>query len=210
MIALFVILAILLVLVVLYIIFHKRIFDSYIKNNYVKYYGRKTYKIARDNDYYLINEISLENHDNSTVDINHLLFGNKYLYVISDYYFKGNLKAKEVDNSWVFKPLEKEEKIKYVNNLINKSRQLTKDLSSVTSLDEHLFIPIVVINQDCVIEEYVHSENSPFLVRINQLAKLIETIENRNVSPLEERQVYFAVRDIARLNQNKRHIKKVK
>lgn len=210
MIALFIVLSIVLLVVIFYIIFHKRIFNSYILNNYVKYYGRKTYKIARDFDYYLINQISLENHDNTTVDIDHLLFGNKFLYVISDYYFRGCLKAKEIDNSWIFKPNNKDEKAHYVDNLIIKSKALTRDLANVTSLDEKLFIPIVVVNQDCLIEEYEHIEGNPFLVRINQLRKLVETIEKRNVAPLEERQVYFAVRDIARLNQNKRHIRKVK
>lgn len=210
MVALFVVLSILLVLVVLYIIFHKRIFNSYIKSNYVKYYGRKVYKIARDCDYYLINQISLENHDNTYVNIDHLVFGNKYLYVISDFYYPGTLKAKEDDNSWIFKPFDKEEKNRYVDNLLFKAQELVKELANVTTLNDGLFIPIVVINQDCQIEEYQHSEKKPFLVRINQLSKLITTIENRDVSPLEERQVFFAVRDIARLNQNKRKIKKVK
>jgi len=210
MIALFVVLAVVLVIVVFYTIFHKRILDSYIKNNFVRYYGRKIYKLARDNDYYLINQISLENHDNTTVDVNHLLFGNKYLYVISDYYLKGSLKAKEIDNSWIFKPFDKEEKTHYVDNPILKAKALTNELANVTSLDDSLFISIVVLNQDCEIEEYEHTENNPFLVRINQLGKLISTLENRNVSPLEEQQVYYAVRDIARLNQNKRHIKKSK
>lgn len=209
MVPLFITLAVLLVLVVLYIIFHKRIFDSYISKNFIKYYGRKAYKIARDNDYYLINQISLENHDNTFVNIDHLIFGNKYLYVISDHYFKGSIRAKEVDNSWIFKPSDKEGKNRYIDNLIRRSNNLIKELANVTSLDEGLFIPIVVVNQDCQIEEYEHTGKNAFFVRINQLEKLITTIENRDVAPLEERQVFFAVRDIARLNQNKRKIKRI-
>lgn len=206
---LFVVLAAVLVLVIIYIIFHKQVFNAYVRKNYLKYYGRKIYKIARDYDYYLINQISLENHDNTTVDIDHLLFGDKYLYVITDYYFKGLLRAKEIDNSWIYKPRTKNEKNRYISNLTNKAKTLVKELANVTALDENLFIPIVVVNQDCEIEEYEHTENNPFLVRIGQLTKLVTTIENRKVPPLEEKQVYFAVRDIARLNKNERHIKRI-
>ena len=49
-----------------------------------------------------------------------------------------------------------------------------------------------------------HAKNKTnFLVHINKLSKLVDTIENRDVSPLKDKSLYYAVQDIARLNLNK-------
>ena len=64
------------------------------RENFLKKYGKKIYDIANKNDYYLINELSLKLNDDSLVNIDHLLLANKYLFLISDYYFEGTVENK--------------------------------------------------------------------------------------------------------------------
>ena len=122
---------------------------------------------------------------------------------VSDYYFRGEVSAKESDLSWIYRPLSKKEHARYVDNPILKNISLLDDVSRITGLDEDLFISIVVVNTQCEIKGFESKSKTNFLVHINKLHKLIETIESRDVSPLKDKQLYYAVQDIARLNLNK-------
>lgn len=203
MIALFITLAALLVLAILLLIFYPRISRALMRKNFVRAYGKKIYKIALYNDFYLINQVCLESHDNQTANINHLLFGNKYIYLISDYYFRGELHAKENDNSWVYHPVDKKQKVRYIDNPLFINHALVEEVSKITGIDESLFIAVVVINTDCDVKGFESKNKTNFLVHINKLPKLVDTIENRDVSPLKDKSLYYAVQDIARLNLNK-------
>lgn len=202
MIALFVTLGILIVALIVLIFLYPKIRNKYMQKNYVKSFGKKIYQIAQEEDFYLINQIVLESNINKNICVNHLLFANKYIYVISDYYLEGELLAKENDNSWIFKPYNKKIPTKYIDNLLQMSDKLTKNLSEITGLGIDLFIPVVAINSNCTITEFSQTSNGHFLVHINHLKRLILTLEKRDVPPLDENQLYFAVRDLARLNLN--------
>lgn len=199
---LFIVLGILLVLAILTFFFLPIILKNYQKKNYISYYGRKIYRIANENDYYLINKVKLESSARTTINVNHLLFGNKYIYVITDYYIEGNLSAKEDDNAWIVKPSNKKQNSYYVDNLVLKCEELTTILSRITNLNRDLFIPIALINSNCEVSNYEPKSKDHFLVHISHLSKLIKTVEKREVAKLNEKQLYYAVRDIARLNLN--------
>ena len=207
MIALFITLAVLLVLVILFLIFFPIINRKITAKRFVNVYGRKIYRVALDNDFYLINQVKLASHDNKTANVNHLLFGNKFIYLITDYYFYGEVSAKESDNSWIYRPFNKKERARYVDNPLLISDDLITEVSRITGIDEDLFIGIVVVNSECDIKGFDGKSKINFLVHINKLPRLIETIEKRDVSPLKEKQLYYAVQDIARLNLNKNNRK---
>ena len=95
-----------------------------LEKRYINIYGRKIYHIALDNDYYLINNVKLASHDDKIASINHLLFGDKYIYLISDYYYRGEVSAKESDLSWIYRPLSKKEHARYIDNPILKNISL--------------------------------------------------------------------------------------
>ena len=78
-----------------------------------------------------------------------------------------------------------------------------EEVSKITGIDESLFIAVVVINTDCDVKGFESKNKTNFLVHINKLSKLVDTIENRDVSPLKDKSLYYAVQDIARLNLNK-------
>ncbi len=172
----------------------------YIKNP-KKAYWKSIYRLAMDNDYYLINNLTLENVDGKKLIIDHLLFGDKYLYLIYDAYYDGAIKYKKEDNNWIYyygnknKPNQK-----YVNNplLINK-RRLNK-LAVQTCLDEQFFIPIVLVNDDCLIEEINDSVGNEFLIKKKHLKRVIKDVEARNVPYLKKNELAYVVRDIAKMN----------
>lgn len=54
-------------------------------------------------DYYLINKLEIQLVSNESLFIDHMLFGNKYIYVINDYLFKGVLTGNAQDSKWILK-----------------------------------------------------------------------------------------------------------
>ena len=72
----------------------------YIKKHLVPYFGKRIYHIALYNDFYLINEVNLKLDEDSEAHIDHLLFGEKYIYVIKDRYYDGAIDGQEKDSNW--------------------------------------------------------------------------------------------------------------
>ena len=166
-----------------------------------KAYWKGIYRLAMDNDYYLINNLTLENVDGKKLIIDHLLFGDKYLYAIYDVYYDGAIKYKIEDNSWIYYTGRKNKpQQKYVNNplLINKKR--IHKLAVQTCLDEQYFISIVLVNDDALIEEINNPSGTEFLIRKKHFKKLIKGIESRDVPLLKKNELAYVVRDIAKMN----------
>ncbi|MCD8203519.1 MAG: hypothetical protein LUB56_00065, partial [Coprobacillus sp.] len=56
--------------------------NVYCKNNYIKLYYKKVYKIALMNDYLLINNFGFKDDNDDVHTIDHFLFGDKFVYLI--------------------------------------------------------------------------------------------------------------------------------
>lgn len=201
---LFIICIILFLIVFFLMCFYYPIKNFYIYKHYVDYYGRQVYLIARDYDYYLINTLSLKLTDLSNVKLDHVLFGNKYIYLIKDRYYRGGLIAKEDDNSWVYYAKKGKRYLKeYIDNPLKLNDIRRNKISQALGIDKSLFISIVVINDDCYISSLEIKSKDNFIVPLAKLYKLIKNLENRDVNPLNEEQLKNAVQDIYRLNMTK-------
>lgn len=207
MIALFISLAVLLVLVVLFIIFYPKFYKAKLKKDFVSIYGKKVYRYALHNDLYLINQLELKGNDDQIIKVDHLLFANKYIYVISDYYLPGSIEAKENDQSFIYKSCEKDSEKVYIDNLLIKGRELTNKVAFNLGLKENLFISIALVDDDADFNGFKSSLTDNYIVHLSSLTKLLDSIESRNVAPLNDDQLKYAVKDINRLNERRKREK---
>lgn len=207
MIALFISLAVLLVLVVLFLIFYPKLYRAKLKKDFVPIYGKKIYRYALHNDLYLINQLELKANDDQIIKVDHLLFANKYIYVISDYYLPGSIEAKENDSSFIYKSSEKGSENVYIDNLLIKGRELTNKVAFNLGLKPNLFISISLVDDDADFNNFKSSQSDNFIVHISSLKKLLDSIEARNVAPLNDDQLKYAVKDINRLNERRKRAK---
>jgi hypothetical protein len=204
MIFLFVALAILTFLSIIFFIVFPFVKKSFLKKNYVRSYGKEVYKIANFYDLYLINRLVLKSNDDSRIHIDHLLFGNKFIFVIKDYYFDGQLKGKEVDQSWVYYfGKEKDPKKEYVKNPLLENKARVNKLSILTGLNESFLISVILVNDGCDLSLTLNESDNQFVTKKSELKKLVEKVEARNVAPLNDEQLSYAAKDIAALNINK-------
>ena len=166
------------------------------------HYYKKIYSIAFDRDYYLINNFLFRVEDNKVACIDHLLFGDKYIYLISDLYYDGNLSGSYDDKSLIY--MNNKGKKAYTDNPFEKSERLMKRLCSVTSQNPSIMIGIVLVNDDCKLD--IQSESDQFFIcQRKKLSSLIKEIENReNVGVLNAELLARAVKSIDKLNRKKK------
>ena len=174
---------------------------AYRRKYFQIHFYKQVYRVALDYDYYLINQFvfKVDSSKNATVD--HILFGNKYIYTIISKYYQGDLIGKYADKSLIF--ISHKGKKCYTDNPYNEAKYLTSKLSSSTGIDASLMIGIVLINDDCKVA--VQSESKQFyIIQRKRFPALIKAIESRPVEPINEVQLEKAVQSIAKQNKRKK------
>ena len=167
----------------------------YRRKHFQIHFYKKVYKVALNNDYYLINQFRFKNDNSALAGVDHILFGNKYIYVIMSLYYEGDLVGKYNDKSLIF--ITHKGKKCYTDNPYNQVKLLTSKLSSSTGVDASLMIGIVLINDDCKVA--VQSESKQFyIIQRKRFAALIKAIESRPIETINEDQLSKAVQQIAK------------
>ena len=197
----FVIIVPIVLLLFLVITLYFPISGAYRKKFFQIHFYKQVYRVALDNDYYLINQyiFKVDSSKNATVD--HILFGNKYIYTIISKYYQGDLIGKYADKSLIF--ISHKGKKCYTDNPYNEAKYLTSKLSSSTGIDASLMIGIILINDDCKVA--VQSESKQFyIIQRKRFPALIKAIESRPVETINETQLEKAVQSIAKQNKRKK------
>ncbi|MBO4541076.1 MAG: NERD domain-containing protein [Bacilli bacterium] len=176
---------------------------------YEKYTIRMYYKtvnrVALDGDFYLINEWSrlIYDAEGQSVHVDHLLFGNKFIYVIKDRYYEGAISGKADDPNWVNYLSNNKKRTPQNPLLLNRVR--ADHIATLSGLSRSYFISIVLVNDDCLVVPFENKLADSFLVSLDKFEKFIEAFEARkDVAPLKGEQLAIAVRDFAELNQSER------
>ncbi len=192
-----IIIAVIVVIMVLLFFFYKPIKRYFYKRKYKDFYGKKIYKIALYEDFYLINNFVFKHDDTKYSRIDHILFGNKFIYLINDYYFDGSLTGTPDNQSLVL--IQNDKKV-YVDNPINDSKLLLKRLSSVVDIDAEMLIGISIVNNECAIDMEQKNQQI-YLIQENYLAKLIKAIESRPIAEINADQLQIVVQELDRFNR---------
>ena len=79
----------------------------------------KLKKFAIDHDFPLLSDVVIQVRENKYVKIDHIMIGNKYIYVIACKCYYGYLNAKAVDEKWV---LYKRERLMHVDNPLKNNK----------------------------------------------------------------------------------------
>ena len=197
----FVIIAPVVLLIFAAICLYFPISHAYKAKQFQIHYYKKVYRVALDNDYYLINQYVFKIDNSKVASVDHILFGNKYIYVLSSKYYQGDLVGKYHDKSLIF--ISHKGKKCYTDNPYNQVKFLASKLSSSTGVDPSLMIGIVLVNDDCKVA--VESDSKQFyIIQRKPFAALIKAIESRQVEDINQTQLAKAVQSIAKQNKRKK------
>lgn len=189
------------VLIFLGIVLYFPIASAYRRKHFLFHFYKKVYKVAIDNDFYLINQFDFKIDSSRVATVDHILFGEKYIYVILSKYYQGDLVGKYHDKSLIF--ISHAGKKCYTDNPINELKNLSSKLSSSIGIDASLMVGIVLVNDDCKVA--VQSDSKQFyIIQRKKFSALINAIESRPVAEINEAQLAKAVQSIAKLNKRKK------
>ena len=170
------------------------------KHNTIYAYYKKIYRVALDEDFYLINAFKNKTADEEEFHIDHILIGNKFIYCIRDRYYDGAIRAKEKDQSWVFYS-KKNKKGEIIPNPLRMNALRVDRMSLMTNLDKKLFISVILVNDDCLISPYEVTYPNNFVVSLKNFSSFIREKESLPIEPMDPRALDVAAKDIAQLNQ---------
>ena len=197
----FLVIAPLIILGIIFIIIYIPIKKRLVKNKFREYYYRKIYDIAKNQDYFLINNFAFRIDNGKTALIDHILFGEKYIYLILDYYYEGDITGTVNDTSLIYIPTRG--KKCYTDNPLLRNKRLLSRFSLITDLEQSMLIGIVLVNDECHIGVESHDKQYYFIQR-QKLPKLIAAIESRNIDKINQVELEKAVKAIDKLNRKKR------
>ncbi len=173
----------------------------FIKRKFRKYYYKKIYQIAFNQDYYLINDFLFRIDDSTVMGIDHILFADRYVFIINDYYYEGDLLGNADDKSLIF--VDKKGKKQYTDNPFITSEKIISRLSMITGIDSSLMIGVILVNNSC--KCFVKSESKQFYIVQRKFFKmLVKNVESRTVGRINPVQLDSAVKAIYRLNRRKK------
>ena len=185
------------IVVLIYLLYRRNM----MKKNFKYFYYKRLYKIAMDRDYYLINDFLFKIDDSHVGRIDHILFADKYIYIMTDSYFNGDIIGKEDDKSVIV--LGRDGKKYYDDNPLITNKKLINKLSLITGINPALLIGICIINDNCRYGIQTSSK-SFYYIQSNKLKALIKAIESRQVGAINKEQLASAVKSIDKLNRRKR------
>lgn len=181
-------LILLLVLAIVFFVTFPILKRKIISKKYNAFCCKKLMSIAKKNNYKYLTNLKLIFYTKEEVKIDHILFGKKYVYILTNYYFDGDIKGTIENNSWI---LEKrhENTSEYIDNISNQLSEKNRVFSEKISANPELIIPIAIVNNDCEIKVNGINNNNTFVVHYSSLKKLIRKIESRLIPDLSTEQV---------------------
>lgn len=182
-------------LVYLFFTIRRLILQRYSLLRYFYPFVRKT---AVYYDYYLINRLKIILGNNESLHIDHIIFADKYIYVISDFIFKGSLTGNPVDPKWILKDKKDNEVV--IDSPLLESKKILQKLSLRTSLDHSTFIGITLVGKETKITDLDVNDGQHYVIDTRDFSRLIRKIESRDIHPLNQDELKKRVHEIASLN----------
>lgn len=199
---LLIVLIILLILAVIFFITYPILRGKIIAKKYDAFCAKKIKTISSKNNYKFLTDLSLSSFNNLELGIDHIIFGKKYIYILTNYFFNGDIKGTSDNNSWILTKRHNEG-TEYIDNISMQLSEKRGVFSSKIAANPELIIPVAIINNECEIKVNGINNNSTFVVHYSSLKKLIKKLEARDVANLDEDQVENQYQNIKNENEAK-------
>lgn len=186
---LFILLAVLLVAAIIFFI-AVAVFLSHISVSKFDFYCEKLVKrIAKKSNLLSLTNLNITNFDSNNIRINHVIFGKKYIYLISDFKLNGFVHGDVNDKSWIYYN-RKEKKHKYIVNLNELADENINQMSSLLGINSDPFSSICLISNNCDFRIKNQNLKTNHMVHYLSLGRKIRKLEKSKIDSLDEKQIY--------------------
>lgn len=131
-------------------------------------------KFAIDHDFPLLSNVVIQISEDKYVKIDHIMIGNKYIYVIKSNCWYGYLNGKAIDDKWL---LYRKDKLIHLDNPLKYNRVRIKMLSALleNSIDD--FVNVIYLAKPVVVNKIESNKEREFVLFEDDFAKFIEIYE---------------------------------
>ena len=165
--------------------------------NFKKQVYKNLYNLAMEKDYYLINNLPLVSENNLVAKLDHIIFSNKYIYVIADKTYEDILSGKKEDNVWLSYSYSGDKK--EINNPILLNEIRCDKFATIKKINRNYIISIVVVNNLAKINDIDSlNKSSSYICHKKDLRNVIKNIEKREVSEFNLDNLDREVKEIAK------------
>ena len=185
---LLIVLILLLILAVVFFITYPILKGKIITKKYNAFCAKKIRTISSKNGYQFLSNLKLSFFNGEELGINHVIFGKKYIYILTNFLFNGDIKGTSDNNSWILNK-RRNEGCEYIDNISKQLSEKRGVFSAKITANPELIIPIAIINNDCEIKVEGINNNSTFVVHYSSLKRLIKKLESRDIPDLDNEQV---------------------
>lgn len=163
---------------------------KYEKKNFSNIIYRRLNFLAEDNDYLLLNgvKLNLDPTTNKVTTFHHILFADKYIYIIQDVYLEGGISGTYEDTYLTIKDKKNQHSAK-LNNFLLEQRSNIEMLARKLQIDpeESFLFNIVVYNSDLLVSPGLQRrEYCEWFIPLRELIKLIKLSEKDGIKALKK------------------------
>ena len=171
--------------------------------SFIKICQKKIQRISRKNNLLCIPNLSISNYDREKLLINHVIFGKKYIYLISDFMLKGFVSGEANDNSWVYYNNIKRKSV-YISNLNMISDKNMRDFSVILGISPDPIVFICLVPNECDFKINDRNDGKKIIAHYSSLAKKIKQCEKQEIGSLDQNQIYEQYKIIETKNNEER------
>lgn len=168
----------------------------------IRMYYRKVNQVVLDHDFYLINDFKGKTAGAETFHIDHVIIGNKYVYVVRDRFYDGTLLSNPDDQSWLYCSGSKS---RYIQNPLIYNRLRAERLRLLGPIDSHIILPVVLVNDDCFYTPFEQSPELGYFVSLRQFPKFIDRKESEPIAPIDPDMAKLLAEDVYSIKMNNRN-----
>ncbi len=199
------------ILVSVFFLFYDKIHYYFEKTRHRKRIYKVLHYFAEEEDCYLLNdaEFFLSENDAAPTHFDHLLFTEKYVYIITDFMAFGGIYG-NVNDASLF--LRKDSgKIVTIPNPVLNGRERVRRIEELVgaSHEKKLFMSMTVYNPSLVVPKSIHiKDGESNFISLKELDETIRLAEQDNVAPIKDEMTKKLVHSLyERSNKTKESIR---
>ena len=149
---------------------------------------KKVRRIAKRNELYSITDLNISNYDREKINAHQVIFGKKYIYLISDFMLKGFVSGDEKDNSWIYFDNVKR-KNNYLTNLHALSGKNIRDFAGILQISPDSVVSICLVPNEVDFKIENTQNERTLIVHYSSLSRIINKLENKNIGAFDKDQI---------------------
>lgn len=163
---------------------------------------KKVIKLSKNNDLLFLKNINISNYEGDELIVNHVIFGKKYIYLISDFLLKGFIEGDEKNNSWLYYDTRKRRYL-YLDNLNAIADKNIKDFAGILQISAEPIVNICLIPNECDFKISNAKWNNKTITRYSSLARTINRFESKEIGSLNPDQILDEFKIVKNKNEER-------